>query len=86
MNNIDEKIGTTLDVVIGHSVCGPDETEDTCKLGIATQEILNHIDELLPEAYKKGHIDGAIEVVNNTCGICHSYPMTTNCNNAGCDN
>ena len=37
------------------------------------------------EAYKKGHIDGSIEVVNNTCEICHAYPMTANCNNAGCD-
>lgn len=47
---------------------------------------LKHGIELtITEAYKKGHIDGAIEVVNNTCDICGSYPMTTNCNNAGCD-
>ncbi len=39
----------------------------------------------LTEAYKKGHIDGSIEVVNGTCNICGSYPMTANCNNAGCD-
>lgn len=39
----------------------------------------------IAEAYKKGHIDGSIEVVNNTCSICHAYPMTANCNNAGCD-
>jgi len=37
------------------------------------------------KAYKQGYIDGSIEVVNNTCDICGSYPMTTNCNNAGCD-
>ncbi len=37
------------------------------------------------EAYKHGLIDGSIEVVNNTCEICHAYPMTTNCNNADCD-
>ena len=43
------------------------------------------IRELIAEAYKKGHIDGSIEVVNNTCEICHAYPMTANCNNAGCD-
>jgi len=39
----------------------------------------------ITEAYKKGHIDGSIEVVNNTCEICHAYPMTVDCNNAGCD-
>lgn len=43
------------------------------------------IEELIAEAYKRGHIDGSIEVVNNTCEICHAYPMTVDCNNAGCD-
>ncbi len=43
------------------------------------------IEGLIAEAYKNGHIDGAIEVVNNTCKICHAYPMTVDCNNAGCD-
>ncbi len=43
------------------------------------------VNGLITEAYKKGHIDGAIEVVNGTCSICGSYPMTANCNNAGCD-
>lgn len=23
--------------------------------------------------------------INNTCEICHAYPMTVDCNNAGCD-
>ena len=45
----------------------------------------NAIQKLITEAYKKGHIDGSIEVVNNTCEICHAYPMTVDCNNAGCD-
>lgn len=46
---------------------------------------LDNVEKLITEAYKQGHIDGAIEVVNNTCDICGSYPMTTNCNNANCD-
>lgn len=41
--------------------------------------------DMIAEAYKKGHIDGSIEVVNNTCELCHAYPMTVDCNNAGCD-
>ena len=41
--------------------------------------------KLIADAYKKGYIDGSIEVINNTCEFCHSYPMTANCNNAGCD-
>lgn len=43
------------------------------------------IRELIAEAYKQGLIDGSIEVINNTCEICHAYPMTANCDNAGCD-
>jgi len=39
----------------------------------------------IAEAYKKGRIDGSIEVINGTCEICHAYPMTVDCNNAGCD-
>lgn len=50
------------------------------------QEVLPEVLKLIDiESYKKGHIDGAIEVVNGTCSICGSYPMTANCNNAGCD-
>ena len=43
------------------------------------------IEHEITETYKKGHIDGSIEVVNGTCEFCHSYPMTANCNNAACD-
>lgn len=41
--------------------------------------------DMITEAYKKGRIDGSIEVINGTCEICHAYPMTVDCNNAGCD-
>ncbi len=53
--------------------------------GYKVQHQLDKLLNIMDESYKKGHADGAIEVVNNTCDICGSYPMTTNCNNAGCD-
>lgn len=43
------------------------------------------IQQLVDEAYRQGYVAGGIEILNASCEICHSYPMTANCNNAGCD-
>lgn len=56
------------------------EFDDPC--GVHAKQA---IEQLIAEAYKKGRIDGSIEVINGTCEICHAYPMTVDCNNAGCD-
>lgn len=53
--------------------------------GYKVQHQLDKLLNIMDESYKKGHVDGAIEVINNTCDICGAYPMTTNCNNANCD-
>jgi len=56
------------------------------KIGLAEiAKAKRAINKLIAEAYKKGFADGAIEVINNTCELCHAYPMTVNCNNGGCD-
>lgn len=59
-----------------------DESYDTDPM---LNDAKSEVADMITEAYKKGHIDGSIEVVNNTCEICHAYPMTVDCNNAGCD-
>jgi len=42
------------------------------------------INEIQTESYKKGYIDGGIEILNASCEVCHAYPMTADCNNANC--
>lgn len=49
------------------------------------REAVDALMEIIIEAHKKGRIEGSIEVINNTCEICHAYPMTVDCNNANCD-
>lgn len=75
------KLGIILDKLL------EDIIDDNCdgynyELSIPAQRA---IEELIAEAYKHGLIDGSIEVINGTCEICHAYPMTVDCNNAGCD-
>ena len=50
----------------------------------ATQAILSKLESIEQEAYKKGYVDGGIEILNASCEVCHAYPMTADCNNANC--
>lgn len=43
------------------------------------------IEQLIAESYNQGYIAGGIEILNASCELCSAYPMTTNCNNGGCD-
>ena len=81
MDNLNKLINRVVGVEVYHDTdtLGDDALNDW-KL-----ELKEEVKTLIAEAYKQGHIDGSIEVINGTCEICHSYPMTANCNNAGCD-
>lgn len=85
--NIPDTIDTFLDEVLdkyvanynleqlGHRQSG----QQTIK-----QAITAKINEIQTESYKKGYIDGGIEILNASCEVCHAYPMTADCNNANC--
>jgi len=54
------------------------------------KELAEYVDAIsdkldpIAEAYKKGYIDGSIEILNASCELCNGYPMTANCNNGNC--
>lgn len=50
----------------------------------AKAAILSKLESIEQEAYKKGSVDGGIEILNASCEVCHAYPMTAGCNNANC--
>lgn len=54
------------------------------ELNHAESLILSKLESIEQEAYKKGYVDGGIEILNASCEVCHAYPMTAGCNNANC--
>ena len=76
---------TELDKILERFMFSFTHLDDPMDLRQTSKAIENLFAVREIEAYKKGHIDGSIEVIDGTCDICHSYPMTANCNNAGCD-
>ena len=60
MNNTIDELQIWFDTEIGHGVCPEDETPQNCKYN----GLKNIVNNSLAVAYKKGHIDGSIEIFN----------------------
>lgn len=73
--NIDEHTQALYDILNQHD---PKDCTNPCWAVI-------NLKSIMAENYQKAFTLGGIEVINNTCEICHAYPMTVDCNNAGCD-